>query len=164
MSAREIIAVPIAMLSLLFLLLALIFPLSLFEQSRKDAHRLNELKRVQSYVDRNLAAGRKLPTDDEIRSWAETRRLDLAGSVSTAPLGCLNGFQKARVDRYVVGFWAGEWSECLSSPSGATTLRPSAWGLFTSGLWIDLAVYIALGTGLGCFAWVLGLRPSRYGS
>jgi hypothetical protein len=164
MSAREIIAVPIALVSVLFLLLAFAFPFLLVEQARKDAHRLSELRSVQSYLDKSLSSRGSLPADDQTRRWAEGQRLELASSVSTTPQGCLNSFAKAPQDRYVVGFWAGEWSECISSPSGATTLRPSVFGLLTSGLWIDLILYLALGVGLGWVAWILGFRRPRHGS
>jgi hypothetical protein len=164
MSAREIIAVPIALVSLLFLLLALAFPFSLIEQSRKNAHRLSELQSVQAYLDKNVASHSSLPTDDQIQRWAGGQQLDLASSVSTTPLGCLNGFAKVPQDHYVVGFWAGEWSECLSSPSGATTLRPSVLGLLMSGLWIDLTLYLTLGVGLGWVSWIIGFRRPRHGS
>lgn len=164
MSAREIIAVPVALISLFFLLLTLAFSLLLIEQSEKDAHRLSELRSVQAYLDKSLSLRGSLPADERLRRWADAQQLDLASSVSTAPLGCLNSFGKAPQDLYVVGFWAGEWSECISSPSGATTLQPSVSGLLTSGLWIDLIVYLALGVGFGWAAWILGLRQRRSGS
>lgn len=161
MSVREIIAVPLALASIFFLLLALTFPLLLHDQSRKDAHHLAELQSIQAYLDRSVSAGKPFPSDHQIRLWAEERQLDVAYSVSTAPFECLNGFVKAPQDRYVIGFWAGEWSECLSSPSGATTLEPTMSGLLKSGLWIELAVYLVLGVGSGSAAWVLGLRRRR---
>lgn len=126
MSAREIIAVPIAVISLLFLVLALAFPFVLIEQSRKDAHRLVDLKSVKTYLDRSFTLRGVLPNDDQLRRWAGGQKMDLASSVSTKPLGCLGRFARSPQDQYVVAFWVGEWSECISSSSGATTLRPSA--------------------------------------
>jgi hypothetical protein len=164
MSAREIIAIPIALASILFLVLAFSFPFLLLEQSEKNAHRLSELRSVQTYLDQTLSARKSLPKDDHLRRWAERRQLDLASSVSTAPLGCLNNFAKAPRDQYLVGFWAGEWSECLSSPSGATTLKSTVLALLQSGLWVDVVLYVALAIGLGWAAWMLGLRRRLNGS
>lgn len=57
----------------------------------------------------------------------------------------------------MIGFWAGEWSECISSPSGATTLQPDIWSLLRSGLWRELIAYLVLGIVLGWAAWMLDL-------
>jgi hypothetical protein len=45
----------------------------------------------------------------------------------------------------VLSIWGGEWNECLSYPSGATTLKPSVWRLLASGIGIFLGILLFVG-------------------
>ena len=161
MSARELLGVPLALAGLLFLLLAIASPVLIAEQAKEDAASLQELRAVEGHIASLAARHREVPSDEVLRAWAEARGLSIAPSLSTEPLGCLNGFQKPKNDKFVVGYWAGEWSECYSSPSGATTLRPTAMGLLSSGLGTDIALYILLAFALGGTAWMLLRRPAH---
>ena len=67
MTVRELIALPIACVSILLLLLALTSPLMLSEQSNKDAKRLNELRVVAEHINQIIAIEHVYPNDDQLR-------------------------------------------------------------------------------------------------
>lgn len=160
MSARELIGVPLAIAALAFLLLALASPLAVVDQANEDEASLQELRIVERQIAAYVERSGKLPPDGALQAWAAERGLTVAPSLSTAPLGCLNNFQKPRNDSFMVGFWAGEWSECYASPSGTTTLRPTVTSLLGSGLGRDIATYLLLGLAMGWAAWrLIRARP-----
>ena len=155
MPAREILGVPLALAALVFLLLALTSPVALVSQANEDATSLQELRIAERQIAVYAKRTGELPTDEALQAWASKRGLTVALSLSTAPLGCLKDFQKPINDSFIVGYWAGEWSECYASPSGATTLRPTVASLLASGLGWDIAVYLLIGLILGWAAWLL---------
>ncbi len=158
MSVRELLGVPLGIVALGFLLLALASPFLLIEQANEDAASLQELRTAERHIAAYSVRTGRMPSADALEGWATTSGLKTASTLSTSPLACLNGFQKPRSDKFLVGYWAGEWSECYSSPSGATTLRPTVMGLLMSGLATDIVIYLLLGLTLGWVAWRL-LHP-----
>ena len=123
-------------------------PLTLPRQAAEDRAYYQQFRQAAAYVDRNG----HLPTEAELRR----RTVYLEGvtiwsSVAIMPQGCDAEFFQAKSDRFVLGFWRGEWSECYAYPSGRTTLPMSVTAYLASGLGYDLAIYwlISIGAGWG---------------
>ncbi len=158
MSARELAAVPLGIIALFFLLLLIGLPFAVVSQASKDARHLHAFEAIEAHIASRVDAIGEAPSDAALRDWADANGLEIPTMLTTSPIACLNGFRKPADDRFVVGFWAGEWSECYASPSGENTLRPSVSAQLVSGLAADFAIYLALALGPGWLAWRL-LRP-----
>ena len=142
-------------ISLLLWLVAFFFafvgatiPLMLPSQAADDRAYYQQFRQAAAYVDSNG----HLPTEAELRR----RNVYLDGvtiwsSLAIMPQGCDADFSGAKSDRFVLGFWRGEWFECYAHPSGRTTLPMSVAAYLASGLGYNLAIYwlIAIGAGWG---------------
>lgn len=162
MSARELAAVPLGIIALFFLILVVGLPFMVVGQASEDAMRLQAFKAVENHIASQIDIVGELPSDAALRDWAGANGLEIPASLTTSPIACFDGFQKPADDRFVMGFWAGEWSECYSSPSGANTLLPSIRDQLAAGRATDSMIHLLLALGSGWLAWrLLYPRPGR---
>jgi len=161
MSARELAAVPLGIIALFFLILAIGTPFMVADEASEDAMRLKGFQTIENYVGMQVDVVGELPSDAAIRDWARANDLEISRYwLTTSPIACFDDFQKPPEDSFVLGFWAGEGSECYSSPSGTNTLRPSVRAQLASGLATDFAMFLLLAVGPGWLAWRL-LNPKQ---
>jgi hypothetical protein len=135
---RTVLSWLLILLAALSAFVGLTMPLMLRSQAAEDRAYYQQFRQAAAYVDAN---GR-LPTEEALRK----ENIDLDGatiwpSLAMTPQGCDPPFAPAKADRFVIGFWRGEWFECFAHPSGRTTLPMSVMAYLTSGLGLNLAIY-----------------------
>jgi hypothetical protein len=153
---RTILSWLLILVAAFFAFVGVAMPLTLPRQATNDRAYFQQFRQAAAYVDANG----HLPTE------ATLRRLNVYldgatiwSSLAMTPEGCDPPFAKATSDRFVIGFWRGEWFECYAHPSGKTTLPMSVMAYLSAGLGFDLAVYwmLAIAASLGA----IRLRKAR---
>lgn len=156
MSRGDLLVVPLRLIALVILVLVLASPFLLFEEASREAADLRRLQSIAGHVSGYEDRNGRLPSLDTVRGWAESEELESV-TLATSAVECRDGFEKPPADRFVVAFWGGERGECLSFPSGATTLKPTVRSLLASGL----GIYIGILLFVGCAAAWAARRISR---
>ena len=141
---RTLISSLLIFVAAIFLLLGLTMPFNLKTQVAENRAYYQQFKLAAGY----LEAHGRLPSEAALRqSGTYMDGQTIWTSLTTTPRDCDAPFAKARSDRFVLGFWRGEWFECYAYPSGRSTMPMSVLGYLRSGLGVDLAAYwlIAIG-------------------
>ncbi|NBB53315.1 hypothetical protein GVN24_34080 [Rhizobium sp. CRIBSB] len=116
-------------------------------QIGKDRAYERKLAQIASTADRYRAETGQLPEQETFTRLAGGSDHEFILVAPTPPSLCAD-FRMAPGDRFVVSSWRGDWAECLSHPSGQSTLG-SSWQKWLP----SVALYVLL-----IFASLWGMR------
>jgi hypothetical protein len=122
--------------TVIFAMLAIATPLMLRTQAADDRAYYQQFRQAAAYIDKNG----HMPTPEQLRSMGWPPNSPVT-SLVVGSADCDAPFEKLKSDRFVLGFWRGEWSECYAYPSGKTTLPMSVRSYILSGLWRNIILY-----------------------
>ena len=142
-------------ITVIFAMLAIATPLMLRSQAADDRAYYQQFRQAAAYIDKNG----HMPTPEQLRSMGWPPNSPVI-SLVVGWTDCEAPFEKLKSDRFVLGFWRGEWSECYAYPSGKTTLPMSVRGYILSGLGRNIVLYglIAGVAGWGAVRLIKGKR------
>lgn len=162
--ARRAAAVLFALIGALFFLMAISLPSDLKRQAEKDRIYYQQFRQAATYAAAYARQHKGLfPSDEELQALGDTSNaLGIWASLSASGGECDGGFKQDPTDQFTLWFWRGEWGECFAYPSGKTTLSMSATDYFSSGMWLDWAIWwlVAIASGYAAFRLAKRRPPS----
>jgi hypothetical protein len=123
-----------------------------FDRAEKDRGYLELFRAAEKTIDTEARKTEKLPSS--LPWYPNILEVQKDGR------GCVDDF-KIEKDRYVIGYWRGEWRDCYASPSGRHTLRLMAMDHIRSYGWISLMIAAGLVFASGFLTYVIWPKRRR---